>query len=110
VAAHGVFLTVLCELIVVMKGDTLEVLPLGVESLPWKSVKVERFRVENGILVSFEFNRDSIELILHNDASGEKSFVIEGPNFFERVALKSRKRINRSWSIKTSNKFHKGGA
>ena len=70
VAAHGVFVVVLAELVAQQRGESLTILPFGLDALPWSTCSVDRFRLPGGLLIRVEQARGaSPRVALLNDTS-----------------------------------------
>ncbi|MDD5707934.1 MAG: hypothetical protein PHR35_18605 [Kiritimatiellae bacterium] len=78
VAAHAVFVIALRESLVQTDGDTLRLLPLGLDSLPWEEFNLRGWNLPGGGRVSMSYKKGR-PLELRLDSPFRRHWQVEAP-------------------------------
>lgn len=105
VAAHGCYLIVLCEILVQMKDNTMRIMPLGMDALPFKKFRVKNLLLEGAWRFSEELSlsgtllyeitnlmqqKRSLDIVMPDGK--RNTILLEGHTSFKGQFLKNYKR------------------
>ncbi len=100
VAAHGVFIAALHEILFKVEGNVIEFLPLGIAALPWNNISICNFRLPAAVLISMDVQKTagSCVMKLTSVSASEKKLIVRyggnsedfilKPNHYHRIIFK----------------------
>lgn len=89
VAAHGVFVAALSEILFQANENDIDILPCGKNIVPWQKLKLNDFRLPGAIAISMDFHKtsDACSITLKNHSGNEKQLTIGYNGNCKRLSL-----------------------